>query len=39
LDADWRKAVGVRVAANKAKLYRDQSAIDALQRFIESVVR
>ncbi len=38
-DADWREAMSRAVAANKAKLYRDQSTIDALERFIEEAVR
>ncbi|HWE44625.1 MAG TPA: tetratricopeptide repeat protein [Caulobacteraceae bacterium] len=34
VDAELRKAVGAKIAASKVKLYRDQSAIAALELFI-----
>ena len=39
IDADLRKTIGAQIAANKSKLYRDQSTIDALEALLERAVR
>ena len=36
-DADWRASLGARIAAEKMKLYRDQSVVDALAQFLGAV--
>jgi len=38
-DADWRAALSRKIAANKHKLYRDRTAIAALEDFLERAVR
>ncbi|MBX9774125.1 MAG: tetratricopeptide repeat protein [Xanthobacteraceae bacterium] len=38
-DADWRAALGAKIAANKHKLYHDRTAIAALEDFLERAVR
>jgi protein O-GlcNAc transferase len=39
LDATWRTAVKARIAERKHNLYRDQSAVRALEGFLESAAR
>ena len=39
MDDDLRKAISAQVAANKSKLYRDQSTIDALADFVVYATR
>jgi predicted O-linked N-acetylglucosamine transferase (SPINDLY family) len=38
-DPDWRAAVSAKIAANKARLYRDRACITALEEFMVAAVR
>jgi protein O-GlcNAc transferase len=38
-DAAWRAAVSARIAANKGRLYRDRSCVEALEDFLMQAVR
>ncbi len=38
-EPDWRKSLKARIAANKARLYRDRAPVTNLENFIEQAVR
>jgi predicted O-linked N-acetylglucosamine transferase (SPINDLY family) len=38
-DLPWRKAIAAKMAANRDRVYRDRSCIEALQDFLEDVGR
>jgi predicted O-linked N-acetylglucosamine transferase (SPINDLY family) len=38
-DREWRTALSAKISANKHKLYRDRTAITALEDFLERAVR
>jgi predicted O-linked N-acetylglucosamine transferase (SPINDLY family) len=39
LDSDWRKQISEKIAKNKHLIYSDRTCVDALEKFLENVVR